>query len=44
MMYFSKEELLMLTECVEESHPHNGHNLQADQLIEKLKHQLENME
>lgn len=44
MMYFSKEELVMLIESVEETYPHIGDNKKADNLVEKLKHQLETME
>lgn len=44
MMYFSKEELVMLIESLEEAHPHIGDCKDADNLGEKLKHQLETME
>lgn len=44
MMYFSKEELLMLIESVNETYNLTGTNPKAQELIEKLKHQLENME
>ena len=44
MMYFSKEELLILIESVNETHNLTGTNPKAQELIEKLKYQLESME